>query len=305
MRILCAQAETYAALQPLLKLDRYFSSLLELEAYLCRLAEQGVVNVNLLLDLDHQRPKAHAHNFLARLHALSGQPVSLLSSEAALDQLDISQHVHVQGILRRPFAALEVAILERQLSQQALHLQRADEQARRLGLLVQEHRALQQRLKRESPWEPATGLLHRQAFLDALQREWRRAHRYQQPLSAISICFEPLSADPQAYSRFEAALIKRLKAVRSFDLVAHYSPQTFVLLLPMTFSEGAQALSAHFRSRIYLLLRQHGLEQMGVTLQCRSEIPQGHQQASAFIQALLHPTSAGSAGPHVRHLALV
>jgi hypothetical protein len=44
---------------------------------------------------------------------------------------------------------------------------------------------------------------------------------------------------------------------------------------------------------------------MGVTLQCRSEIPQGHQQASVFIQALLHPTSAGSTGPHVRHLALV
>ncbi|MBF2052550.1 MAG: GGDEF domain-containing protein [Candidatus Sericytochromatia bacterium] len=305
MRILCAQAETYAALQPLLALDRYFPSLLELEAYLCRQAETGVLNASLLLDLDDQPLKAHFHNFLARLHALSGQPVSLLASEAALTQLDSTQHVHIQAILKRPFAELEVATLARQLSQHEAQRQLVDEQTRRLGLLVHENRMLQQRLREESPFEPGTGLLHRQALLNCLHKEWRRAHRYQQPLSAIALSFETAQADSHAYAQFENTLIKRLKAVRSFDIVAHYAPQTFILLLPMTFSEGVQALSAHFRSRIYLLLRQYGLEQVTLTLQCRSEIPQGHQDATGFLQALLQPASAGSAGPRARHLTLV
>ena len=304
MRILCAQAETYAALQPLLALDRYFPSLLELEAYLCRQAEKGILNASLVLDLDDQPLKSHFHNFLARLHALSGQPVSLLASEAALAQLHASQHVHIQAILKRPFADLEVATLARQLSQHEAQRQLADEQARRLGLLVQENRALQERLRQESPFEFSTGLLHRQALLDCLHKEWRRAHRYQQPLSAIALSFDAADTDSQVYAQFEHALIKRLKAVRSFDMVAHYAPQTFILLLPMTFSEGVQALSAHFRSRVYLLLRQYGLEHLGLTLQCRSEIPQGHQDATAFLQALLQPSSASSAGPRARHLTL-
>lgn len=259
-----------------LQLTTYSSALEKLQA-----ASQ--LGLPVFLDLAYLPKSTNYLTALTLLHTLSGLPVVLLGTPEQAAELPDHVFDHVGAFLRLPLCRQELLLYHKRWlnDQQALQEQAAYTQ--RLNQLISENRGLAQRLKQLELYEPETGLFNRRALDARLSEEWRRAHRNAHPLSILML---RTSSDMPADARL--ALAHLLKAVRVSDCVAAYDTQTFVLILPMTFKEGAQALMAHFRGRIEALWEKYELEG-AYQLRALTEIPQCHAEAQAFLSRLISP----------------
>lgn len=121
------------------------------------------------------------------------------------------------------------------------------------GVLATELSRLQTENEHLSRFDPMTGVLKREIFLDQADREFRRSWRYNQPITAIIVDVDGMtSINLTGGHEFGDQVMRAIanvchNAVRSIDLVGRYEGDSFVMLLLMTGREGAKSVAERLR----------------------------------------------------------
>jgi len=108
--------------------------------------------------------------------------------------------------------------------------------------------------------DPETGLFNGHYATLKLDEEWKRAHRFHQPLSLLllDLGFGPGLSDIDRRAALAEAAGVFLNECRDIDVLARFSPEVFLFLLPGTGAEGAKVLSerivASLRERLQALV---------------------------------------------------
>ncbi len=142
-------------------------------------------------------------------------------------------------------------ILEAQLSERGREISAATEQLAQMGNQLD---ALTLR-------DPLTGLYTHRAFQERLREEVARAMRYSQPMSLLIADIDQFAsvnydlgyqAGDEILRRMAVILLEDESPdrVRSSDIVARYSGEEFVLLLPETAKPGALTKAARLRDAV-------------------------------------------------------
>ena len=133
-----------------------------------------------------------------------------------------------------------------------------------------------------------------------LDEEWKRAHRFHQPLSLLLVDLGPGIADLQGADRrlvFAEAAGVFLNECRDIDVLARFAPTVFLLLLPGTGPDGAEVLAkcilAALRQRF--AGRADAVPACGVSSVPSSEVPD-RRAFLAIAEACLARARAGGAG---------
>lgn len=123
-----------------------------------------------------------------------------------------------------------------------------------LGTAVANERA-HERLKREAQTDPLTGLSSRRHFEDHFRRELARSRRGGRPLSLAMIDVDHLKKINDTYGhvmgdRALEAMGRLLLEVRASDVVARYGGDEFIVLMPDTTLDEAEAVADRIRQRL-------------------------------------------------------
>ena len=144
-------------------------------------------------------------------------------------------------IERHEFGSEEIQLLSTFASQAAVSIENARlfEEARKLAIT-----------------DPLTGLANHRQFYDQLAREFRRAQRYQRPLTLLMLDLDHFKAFNDQHGHLagdqalrETADILRQNA-RSVDLLARYGGEEFAIILPETDLVRAAAHAERIRSAV-------------------------------------------------------
>jgi len=101
-----------------------------------------------------------------------------------------------------------------------------------------------------------TGCLNRRAFMERLERELDRVHRYQTEFSVLMIDLDRFKTVNDSRGHLVGDSVLRqigdlLRGeVRSVDLAARYGGEEFVIVLPETDAEGALVFAERLRKRV-------------------------------------------------------
>ena len=112
------------------------------------------------------------------------------------------------------------------------------------------------KIKQVSDTDELTGLYNMRAFSMILQRSFRQAARYSQPLSLVMIDSDNLkgindSFGHEAGNRLLVQVVNRIRdALRGSDVVARYGGDEFIALLPQTGPSGALEVAERIRQAI-------------------------------------------------------
>jgi diguanylate cyclase (GGDEF)-like protein len=162
--------------------------------------------------------------------------------------------------------------------------------------IIKQKRA-QQILKKYSMEDGLTGLANRRRFDEALENEWQRALREQQPLSLIMLDIDYFKefndiyghqAGDDCLKKVAACLRKNVR--RAGDLVARYGGEEFVVVLPNTDLEGAREVAdAMNRTVRDMNLRHkgsHGRDHLTISAGVACGIPyRGHDPVKVLEKA--------------------
>ena len=142
---------------------------------------------------------------------------------------------------RHEFAPEEIQLLSTFASQAAVSIENARlfEETRQLAIT-----------------DPLTGLANHRQFYDQLEREFRRAQRYQRPLTLLMLDLDRFKAFNDRYGHLagdhalrETADVLRQNA-RSVDILARYGGEEFAVILPETDLSRAAAHAERIRSAV-------------------------------------------------------
>ena len=101
-----------------------------------------------------------------------------------------------------------------------------------------------------------TGLLKADTFLSLMDREWRRARRYDHPLSLVVLDIDRFSIINEQYGEAIGDLVLQVVArecqysVRDVDFVGRLESDLFALLLPETMLDGAELVAERIRMAV-------------------------------------------------------
>jgi len=140
----------------------------------------------------------------------------------------------------------------------------------RLRQQLEENRRLQNELLALSITDPLTGLHNRRHFDIVCSAEWERARREREPLTALFIDVDYFKSynDCHGHSAGDECLALVGKAVgyslqRPADLAARYGGDEFVVLLPVTDTQGALDVAQRVLRAIYALDIAHDASPFG------------------------------------------
>ncbi|WP_041453672.1 diguanylate cyclase [Anaeromyxobacter dehalogenans] len=162
-------------------------------------------------------------------------PVIILSVKSDLDSKVAGLRIGADDFLAKPFAEAEI------LARCAAML--------RIKTLQDQLRETQRRLREQTLTDDLTGLKNRRAFDERLQEEFRRAHRYSDPVSLIMIDLDHFKLVNDRYGHPFGDLVLRgaseqLRAsTRDPDICARYGGEEFAVILPKTHLSGALAVA--------------------------------------------------------------
>jgi diguanylate cyclase (GGDEF)-like protein len=112
------------------------------------------------------------------------------------------------------------------------------------------------RLAQLATTDPLTGLFNARAFHERLREEWRRAARYQDPLSLLIVDLDGLKRinDQDGHEAGDAALRSVAAAIRhglrEIDLGARLGDDEFGVVAPRTNEESARVLAERLRALV-------------------------------------------------------
>ncbi|PKL75672.1 MAG: hypothetical protein CVV27_14170 [Candidatus Melainabacteria bacterium HGW-Melainabacteria-1] len=292
--IVCAAPELQQSLSPWMpNLLAEFNHFDALSAYLQQRLLQASNPIPVFLDLNCLVWEQDPTGQIARIHLLSGHKPILLAQSQEFDNLPDTALPHIYSLLTLPLAVRPLQLLQARLQSESERQEQLAAHELRLKKLLEENRQLRERIKQESARDPVTGLLYRQALLERLNDEWRRAHRHEHPISAIAIALRGLPRNSSAAEAFTLEFARRLMAVRASDLAGSPETALFVVVLPLTFHEGALALTGHFRTMLNKLIDKYEFSDATAELVYQTEIPRRHADGPRFLAELLARCGSG------------
>jgi two-component system, cell cycle response regulator len=115
---------------------------------------------------------------------------------------------------------------------------------------------LEQRLSKLANVDPMTGLATRRTLFDKVQREWRRAARYESPLSCVMIDIDFFKRINDTHGHHVGDdVIRQLgkllgSGVRDCDIAGRYGGEEFCVVLPETSEQQAMIWAERMRKRV-------------------------------------------------------
>lgn len=165
---------------------------------------------------------------------------------------EIELRRRIEAELQSVQVELEARVLERTRS-----LQARNQELSRLRLALE---TTNQRLKRLVAVDALTGIANRRHFDRVLDREARRARRFEQPLSLIFLDLDEFKHfnDVHGHSRGDEVLRQAAQTLdetfrRGGDLVARYGGEEFAIILPGVDGRRAALYAERLRRRIWQL----------------------------------------------------
>jgi diguanylate cyclase (GGDEF)-like protein len=158
-------------------------------------------------------------------------PVILLSVKADLDSRVAGLRIGADDFLAKPFAAAEIQ------ARAAAML--------RIKTLQDQLRSAKEQLEKLSVTDGLTGLYNHRHFEERLHEEFRRCHRYSDPVALIMLDLDHFKTINDRYGhpfgdrvlRGTAELIST--TIRDPDICARYGGEEFAIILPKAHLQGA------------------------------------------------------------------
>ncbi len=157
--------------------------------------------------------------------------------------------------------AISFYLLRRDKQELVLQLERQNAE---LKIALDERKRAEAELLQLSLLDALTGIPNRRSFDQAIEREWQRARRSQEPLSLLMIDIDFFKGFNDRYGhpagdeclQKVAAVLRRILK-RPADLAARYGGEEFVILLPDTSQVPAIEIAKGMRSRVEALAVRH------------------------------------------------
>jgi diguanylate cyclase (GGDEF)-like protein len=230
----------------------------------CREASNGVEAYKKVLEsvpdlilCDLVMPSVDGFKFLSLLRArpeLRDVPVILLTGKTDVETKIRGLELGASDYVTKPFDAGELlARIRVQLKIKALQ---------------DELRRSNERLRELSSVDPLTQLYNRRHFMKALEVEFERTDRYDQPLAFAMLDIDHFKRLNDAHGHQAGDDVLRglgavlRKAVRATDIPARYGGEEFCVILPQTSLEGAR----EFGERLRLSVETTSFEAQGKQL---------------------------------------
>ncbi|ROR32048.1 diguanylate cyclase [Inmirania thermothiophila] len=121
---------------------------------------------------------------------------------------------------------------------------------------ITKEKQLEEELRRASVTDPLTGLYNRRHLDETLAREYRRAERYELPLSVVMFDvdhfkrFNDEHGHEQGDRVLQAIAEVTRRAVRNTDIPCRYGGEEFLVILPSTPLDGAAHLAERLREEV-------------------------------------------------------
>lgn len=161
----------------------------------------------------------------------------------------------------------------------------------------QELLRLQRELEELSYRDELTRVFNRRMFDVVMEREWASAYRQQQPLSLVLLDLDFFKNYNDHYGHLAGdACLQRVarlleeSALRPRDMVARFGGEEFVLVLPETDAEAAEAVAERCRQLVADARIAHPASPVGAHLSASlgvaTIVPSEHDKALQFIDAV-------------------
>jgi len=164
----------------------------------------------------------------------------------------------VLSILQRMFRAEEeLDLAQREIERRKRAEKERDRVIQELKESQKQYKELAAKYRKASTTDELTGVPNRRAFNRALQREWGRAARTNQPLSVLIMDVDEFKAinDREGHLAGDRLLTQVARvlaevALRPGDQFARFGGDEFALILPDTDREGAMTVANNCRSSL-------------------------------------------------------
>lgn len=202
-------------------------------------------------------------------------------------EMEISNRPVLSILQRMTEMKEELSLAQREIERRKQAEQERDRLIRKLRKSREQFRELSQKYRRASTTDELTGVPNRRYFNEALEREWGRSARANQPLSLLLMDVDDFKEYNDEHGhvagdRLLEVIAQALSQVpqRPGDIFARFGGDEFVMILPKTDREGA------------LTVAQKALEEMQEVEVPRGDIEVGDLTISiGAVSAIPHPES--------------
>ncbi|HAJ25889.1 MAG TPA: diguanylate cyclase response regulator [Syntrophus sp. (in: bacteria)] len=191
-------------------------------------------------------------------------PIIMITALADKGILQLAFDAGAMDYITKPVDKLELIARVRSSLRLKDEMENRRERERELLVMSRKLAAANQILQRLSLLDGLTGIPNRRRFDEVLAHEWQQAMRSKQPLSIVMIDIDHFKAFNDHYGHLTGYDCLRKVALamsgilkRPTDILARYGGEEFAAILPMTASDGADAIAEAMRTGVVNLAIPH------------------------------------------------
>jgi diguanylate cyclase (GGDEF)-like protein len=191
-------------------------------------------------------------------------PIIMITALADKGILQLAFDAGAMDYIAKPVDKLELIARVRSSLRLKDEMENRRERERELIIMSRKLAAANQILQRLSLLDGLTGIPNRRRFDGVLANEWKRAMRSKRPLSLVMMDIDHFKAFNDHYGHLmgddclkKVALAMSSVLKRPTDFLARYGGEEFAAILPMTASDGAEAIAATMRTGVLDLAISH------------------------------------------------